>query len=65
MQGFGGQHDPGVRLDASINPQEPDAWAFGPSISPHDPGALYFTSQRAERRGRADIYRIEYTLATP
>lgn len=51
------------RLDEAVNSKEPGAWTFGPSISPHDPGALYFTSQRAEHRGRADIYRIEYTLA--
>ena len=49
-----------VRLDDAINPEAADAWAFAPSISPHDPGALYFTSQRAEHRGRADIYRIEW-----
>jgi TolB protein len=58
-----GQLQPGVRLDAAINAIAADAWTFGPSISPHDPGALYFTSRRAEHRGRADIYRIEYTLA--
>jgi TolB protein len=53
---------PGVRLDAAINATAPDVWTFGPSISPHDPSALYFTSRRDEHRGRADIYRIEYTL---
>lgn len=58
-----GNLQPGVRLDATVNASAADAWTFGPSISPHDPGALYFTSSREEHRGRADIYRIEYTLA--
>jgi TolB protein len=52
-----------VRMDDTVNSTEPGAWTFGPSVSPHDPGALYVTSQRAEKRGRADIYRIE--LAAP
>jgi TolB protein len=57
-----GRLQPGELLDATINASAPDAWTFGPSISAHDPGALYFTSQREEQRGRADIYRIEYSL---
>jgi TolB protein len=60
----GGKLEPGVRLGNAINPKGPKAWAFGPSISPHDPGALYFTSQRSAQHGRADIYRIEYELAS-
>jgi len=51
-----------VRLDASVNASQPEAWTFGPSISAHDPGALYVTSQRADHRGKADIYRIEYRV---
>lgn len=51
-----------VKLEEAVNSTEPDAWTFGPSIAAKDPGALYVTSQRAEKRGRADIYRIEYTL---
>jgi hypothetical protein len=51
-----------VQLDETVNSNEPDAWTFGPSIAAQDPGALYVTSQRAEKRGRADIYRIEYAL---
>lgn len=39
---------------------EEGAWTLGPSISPHDLGALYFTSEHVEGRGRADIYRIDY-----
>jgi TolB protein len=56
---------PGERLDGSINAAAPGVWTLGPAISPHDPGALYFTSQRVEHRGRADIYRIEYSLPAP
>jgi Tol biopolymer transport system component len=55
----GAWHSP-VRLSDAINSIEPDAWTFGPSISPHDPDALYFTSRHARHRGRADIYRIRY-----
>lgn len=58
-----GTLQPPVRLDESINSTLPDTWTFGPSTSPHDPGALYFTSQHTEQRGRADIYRIEYRLS--
>jgi TolB protein len=53
---------PRQRLPAAVNSQKPGAWTLGPSISPHDPGALYFTSEHAEGRGRADIYRIDYRL---
>lgn len=48
------------RLPQVVNSTQPDAWTFGPSISPSDPGAFYFTSRHAVGRGRADIYRIEY-----
>ena len=58
-----GRWQPPVRLGNAINSPEPDAWTFGPSISLHDSGALYVSSQRAEHRGKSDIYRIEYTLA--
>lgn len=58
-----GELQPGVRLPQAINSSEAGAWTFGPSISPHDPGVLYFTSHHAEHRGRADIYRIGYTLS--
>ena len=37
---------------------------LGPSISLHEPGVLYFTSEHADGRGRADIYRIEYEWAS-
>ena len=57
-----GTLQPGVRLPDAINSRQPDAWTFGPSVSAHDPGALYFTSHHAEHRGRADIYRIRFTL---
>ncbi|HEX7117044.1 MAG TPA: hypothetical protein VF193_18090 [Steroidobacter sp.] len=50
------------RLGPSVNSTLPEVWTFGPSISPHDPNALYFTSRHAVNRGRADIYRIEYRL---
>jgi hypothetical protein len=56
---IGGVLQPGVRLGDAVNSREPGAWTFGPSVSAHDPGALYVTSQRAEHRGRADIYRID------
>jgi len=55
-----GRFQPRQRLPAAVNSQKPGAWTLGPSISSHDPGALYFTSEHAEGRGRADIYRIEY-----
>ena len=50
------------RLDARINSTQAGAWTFGPSISLSDPHALYFTSRREQHRGRADIYRIRYSL---
>jgi TolB protein len=55
-----GRFQPRQRLPVAVNSQKPGAWTLGPSISPHDPGALYFTSEHAEGRGRADIYRIDY-----
>ncbi len=55
-----GRFQPRRRLPAAVNSQKQGAWTLGPSISPHDPGALYFTSEHAEGRGRADIYRIDY-----
>jgi hypothetical protein len=58
-----GHWQPPARLGTAINSPEPDGWTFGPSISLHDPGALYVSSQRAERRGKIDIYRVEYKLA--
>jgi hypothetical protein len=51
-----------VRLPAAINSTEPDAWTFGPSIAHQEPFVLYFTSHHAENRGRADIYKIKYSL---
>lgn len=48
------------RLPATVNSQKQGAWTLGPSISLHEPGALYFTSEREDGRGRADVYRIEY-----
>ncbi|HKU17014.1 MAG TPA: hypothetical protein VJQ52_21645 [Steroidobacteraceae bacterium] len=48
------------RLPASVNSPKAGAWTLGPSISLHEPGVLYFTSEREAGRGRADIYRIEY-----
>jgi TolB protein len=58
----GGRYLARERLPASVNSQKPGAWTLGPSVSPHDPGALYFTSEHDKGRGRADIYRIEYEL---
>jgi hypothetical protein len=55
-----GRFQPRERLPAAVNSQKQGAWTLGPSISAHDPGALYFTSEHAGGRGRADIYRIEY-----
>jgi hypothetical protein len=55
-----GRFQPRQRLPVAVNSQKPGAWTLGPSISPHDPSALYFTSEHTEGRGRADIYRIEY-----
>jgi TolB protein len=58
-----GRFQPRERLPAAVNSQQQGAWTLGPSISSHDPGALYFTSQHADGRGRADIYRIEYGVS--
>ena len=49
------------RLPSSINSEVAGAWTFGPSISLSEPRVLYFTSHHKENRGRADIYRIEFT----
>lgn len=57
-----GRFQPRERLSAVVNSPKQGAWTFGPSVSPHDPGALYFTSQLEQGRGRADIYRIEYEM---
>ena len=57
-----GRFAPRERLPAVVNAQKQGAWTLGPSISPHEPGVLYFTSEREPGRGRADIYRIEYKL---
>jgi hypothetical protein len=51
---------PRERLPTTVNSQKQGAWTLGPSISLHEPGVLYFTSERADGRGRADIYSIEY-----
>lgn len=59
-----GRFAPRERLPAAVNSQKQGAWTLGPSISPHDPGALYFTSEREPGRGRADIYRVEYKLGS-
>ena len=50
------------RLPAVVNSAIKDAWTFGPSISLSEPHVLYFTSRHEQNRGRADIYRIEYSL---
>jgi TolB protein len=55
-----GGFEPRERLPPAVNSQTRGAWTLGPSISLHEPGVLYFTSERDEGRGRADIYRIEY-----
>jgi hypothetical protein len=55
-----GRFQPRERLPAAVNSQKPGAWTLGPSISAHEPGVLYFTSEHENGRGRADIYRIEY-----
>lgn len=49
-------------LGAEVNSTEPEAWTLGPSIALGDPGGLYFTSHHAVNAGRADIYRIGYSL---
>jgi Tol biopolymer transport system component len=55
-----GKFAPRQLLPPSINPAAMVDWAFGPSISLHEPGVLYFTSHRGDSRGRNDIYRIRY-----
>jgi TolB protein len=57
-----GRFQPRQRLPAAVNSQQRGAWTLGPAISMHDKGALYFTSEHENGRGRADIYRIEYRL---
>jgi Tol biopolymer transport system component len=57
-----GRFQPRERLPATVNSPQQGAWTLGPSISAHDRGALYFTSEHEQGRGRADIYRIEYRL---
>jgi Periplasmic component of the Tol biopolymer transport system len=59
----GGRFQPRERLPAAVNSQKQGAWTLGPSISAHEPGVVYFTSEREPGRGRADIYRIEYKQA--
>jgi TolB protein len=55
----GGKFSAPQLLPPSINPAGDD-WAFGPSISLTEPGVLYFTSHRADGKGRNDIYRVRY-----
>jgi TolB protein len=55
-----GKFLPRERLPAAVNSKKQGAWTLGPSISAHEPGVLYFTSEHEDGRGRADIYRIEY-----
>ena len=57
-----GKFTPRQLLPQSINPVATADWAFGPSISLHERGVLYFSSHRGESRGRNDIYRIRYQL---
>ena len=57
-----GRFLPRERLPAEVNSEKQAAWTLGPSISMHERGVLYFSSERSEGRGRADIYRIEYRL---
>lgn len=57
-----GRFQPRERLPAAVNSQKQGAWTLGPSISAHEPGVLYFTSEHEQGRGRADIYRIEYQM---
>ena len=38
----------------------PGAWNLGPAIAPRQPGVLYFTSQRPDGPGRADVFRVRY-----
>jgi TolB protein len=58
----GGRFEPRQRLPVAVNSPKAGAWTLGPSISAHEPGVLYFTSEHEESRGRADIYRIEYEM---
>jgi TolB protein len=55
-----GRFEPRELLPAAVNSQKQGAWTLGPSISLQEPGVLYFTSERDDGRGRADIYRVEY-----
>lgn len=55
-----GRFLPRERLPPAVNSKKAGAWTLGPSISAHEPGVLYFTSEHENGRGRADIYRIEY-----
>jgi TolB protein len=55
-----GHFQPRERLPTTVNSQKQGAWTLGPSVSLHEPGVLYFTSERAGGRGRADIYSIQY-----
>jgi TolB protein len=57
-----GRFQPRQRLAAAVNSPKQGAWTLGPSISAHEPGVLYFTSEHENGRGRADIYRIEYEV---
>ena len=58
-----GKFQPRERLPAAVNSTKQAAWTLGPSISAHEPGVLYFTSEHEQGRGRADIYRIEYRIS--
>lgn len=60
--GFGKDDIYFAPLPSSVNSALPDAWTFGPAVTPSDAGYLYFTSRHAKGKGRADIYRIPYTL---
>jgi len=57
-----GRFLPRERLPAEVNSQKAGAWTLGPSISMHERGVLYFTSERDGGLGRADIWRIEYRI---
>jgi len=57
-----GRYGARQRLPEAVNSKEPDAGTLGPSIAMSDPAHLYFTSHRAVSRGRADIYRIAYSI---
>ncbi|WP_394834543.1 hypothetical protein LVJ94_49420 [Pendulispora rubella] len=49
-------------LGNTVNSTE--AWDFGAAVNPHEPGVLYFNSNRPPHvLGRGDIYRIKYRLA--